>query len=360
MSSTSAHLSRVSPRFLERARELHTQFAVVDLHNDFLLKNRLFGRDFLERNKPQIVYTPWRTDLDVFRVREAGVTALGFALFCGFKRFSGDSGRGGFAYADDLFDRLERLVATSNGELILARTADDIRRAHADGLVAAFCGIEGAQAIEDDLAKLDHFYRRGVRYVGLTWNTSPSFAGAAYQTRGKGPGVPGGLNDLGREVVRRMNELGMMIDLAHASEQTAWDVLEESTVSPFNSHTGFKGAHDHERNMSDELAIAVADAGGVMGVIFCPTFLGPVHSSISRVADHIDHLVTLTGPHAVAYGSDFDGFIPLPRGMRDVRDLPVLTAMLLERGHPEEDVVGYLGENFLRYFASVTPTRVAD
>lgn len=333
---------------LERAKALHDASVVVDLHNDWLLKNRFFGRKLERRGRPQLFYTPWRTDLDAVRIAEGGLHALGFALWAGMPRWSGPNGRGAHAFTSNLMDRLERIVAA--GTLALARTAADIRTAREQKVLAAFVGIEGGQAIEDDLEKLESFHRRGVRYMGLTWNTSPSFARSASQA---GRREPDGLTAFGRDVVRKMNELHMMIDLAHASERTAWDILECSEQSPFDSHTGAMGAHAHPRNIKDDLIKAIAERGGVIGVIFCPTFLRGLTADLHAVADHIEQIARVGGAKAVALGSDFDGFIPLVRGMRDVRDLPRLTAILLERGHSEDDVRGFLGGNFLRYFEQV-------
>ena len=126
---------------VRRARELHENHCVIDLHNDFLLKSRYFGADFHKRGRPQILYTPWWTDLDIHRVREAGVTALGFALWAGRPRWSGPTGSGAFAFANDLLDRLDQAISEGD-DMVLARTAADIRSARSERKVAAFLGIE--------------------------------------------------------------------------------------------------------------------------------------------------------------------------------------------------------------------------
>ena len=333
--------------FAEAASELHRRSIVVDLHNDFLLKVDWFRRDFLRRGRPQIVYTPFFTDLDLHRCREAGVDSLGFALWAGRRRPQ-------FADVSRLLDHLEATVARAPDALVIATSAQEIEAARAAGKIAAFVGIEGGQAIEDDLAKLRALHRRGVRYMSLTWNTSPSWARGSGERR-RSP--EDGLSPFGRDVVREMNRLGMLVDVAHASDKTFWDIVETSAVPVFDSHAGAHAIKPHHRNLKDDQIRAIAKSGGVIGIIFCSTFLGSFRAGLDVVVDHIDRFVQQGGPTCVALGSDFDGFVPLPSGMKDVRDLPRLTERLLARGHSERDVEGYLGRNFMRYFREAAVPR---
>ncbi len=326
----------------EKAAEFHARAVVVDLHNDFLLKAQWFGRDFARRGRAPIVYTPFFTDLDLPRCRDGGVDALGFALWAGRRRPQ-------FADVNGLMDRLDGIVAKSDGQIVLATTSAHIEAAQSRGQLAAFVGIEGGRAIEDDLEKLRALHARGVRYMSLTWNSSPAWARGSGETR-RAP--EDGLSAFGRDVVREMNRIGMLVDVAHASDKTFWDVMECSTVAPFDSHAGAFAKKAHHRNLKDDQIRAIAKRGGVIGIIFCTTFLGSLRAGLEGVAEHVEHFLAVGGAECVALGSDFDGFVPLPRGMKDVGDLPRLTELLLARGHSDAVVEGILGRNFLRYFAA--------
>ncbi len=339
MSRTPPPAGRGDP-IRERALALHERALVVDLHNDFLLKAALFGRDFAARGRGPFVYTPFWTDLDLPRCREGGVDALGFALWAGRRGPQ-------FEQVSRLLDRLDAILAANPVDVSLATTAAEIEAAAAAGKLAAFVGIEGGQAIEDDLEKLRALHRRGARYMSLTWNTSPSWARGSGERRR----LPAdGLSAFGRDVVREMNALGMLVDVAHASERTFWEIVETSRRPVFDSHAGCWAIKNHHRNLKDDQIRAIAKAGGVVGVIFCTTFLGRFRADLTVVAEHIEHLMKIGGEEVVALGSDFDGFVPLPAGLRDVRDLPKLTELLLRRGHAESTVENLLGRNFLRTF----------
>lgn len=340
----------ITERHREAAADLHRRVPVVDLHNDFLLKARWFRRDFNVRGRGPVVYTPFWTDLDLPRCREAGVDALGFALWAGRRTPQFDDVMG-------LLDRLEGFVAAAPDQLVIATTAEEILAARAAGKIAAFMGIEGGAAIEDDLEKLRRLRARGVRYMSLTWNTSPAWARGSGERR-KAPAD--GLSPFGRDVVREMNRVGMLVDVAHASDKTFWDIVETTSVPVFDSHCGAWAKKKHHRNLKDDQIAAIAKSGGVVGIIFCTTFLGAFRSGLDVVADHVEHMLKVGGERAVALGSDFDGFVPLPTGMRDVRDLPRLTEVLLARGIPESTMEGILGANFLRYFAATVSPRAVS
>ena len=281
----------------------------------------------------------------------------------------------------------------------------DIRQAKRDRKMAVLMGIEGGHAIEDSLGALREFYRLGVRYMTLThtntnhWADSsgkfylPDFNAAEYQ-------VHHGLSDFGRVVVREMNRIGMMVDVSHVSDETIDDVLETSRAPVFASHSSCRALCDIPRNLTDDQIRRIAAKGGVVMINVSSYFVDPDvvaamkterekvapeylrikqemasdpkkrdeaitalfnalprhRTTWTKVIDHIEHVIQIAGPEAVGLGTDFDGIEDPPEGLDDVSKLPVITAELLRRGHPEREVEGVLGENFLRFFRRVEET----
>jgi membrane dipeptidase len=166
------------------------------------------------------------------------------------------------------------------------------------------------------------------------------------------PTATAALTDHGRALVRACNQAGLLLDVSHASKKTFWDMLEVSTTPPFSSHSGAEGVHPHPRNLDDDQIRALAARGGIVGVIFVAAYLGGAFCTLERVADHIEHVARVGGDDCVALGSDFDGFMPLPRGLRDAADLPRLTEILWRRGWREPRLAKLLGGNALRYLSS--------
>src|SRR5881398_1107324 len=262
-------------------------------------------------------------------------------------------------------------------------------RSAARGHVAALLGVEGGHAIENSLERLDSLYRLGVRYMTLTWNNGNDWAGASMDPRRSG-----GLSPFGKQVVRRMNELGMLVDVSHVSDATFWDVIAVTTRPVIASHSACRALARHPRNLSDAQLRDIAKNGGVVGINFYPVFLdehfwheydelrrrlkaetdsiraryrgAPGESAfevdkfvgeraesldvptIDRLLDHIDHAVQVMGIDHVGLGSDFDGISVLPRPMKDATSLPELVRALGARGYSDSDVRKILGENFLR------------
>ena len=324
------------------AAAAHAAATVVDLHNDLLTKLTHSRYDIARAHPPATFYNPLRLDLDLPRIRRGGLHALGCLMFAGF-RF--DRARRRFWRQ---LDCARRLVADHPDDLALARSADDIRAARSAGRVALFLGVEGSYAIDDDpeggVARLAE---AGVRFLGPLWERD-SKAGASCRT----PAArDGGLTDAGRVLVRACNEAGLLLDVAHASKKTFWDLVETSRTPPFSSHSGAAGVHPHARNLDDDQIRALAARGGIVGVIFVAPYLGGLFCTLERVADHIDHVARVGGEDAVALGSDFDGFMVLPRGLRDAGDLPRLTELLWRRGWREPQLGKLLGGNALRYLA---------
>jgi membrane dipeptidase len=292
------------------------------------------------------------------------------------------------------------LVEGNPEHFLLATRSADVRRAKAEGKIAALIGIEGGYQIDDSLAVLRSFYRLGARYLTLTWLHSHSWADSSGS-----PFLPetdptltrrhGGLSDFGEDVLREMNRLGMLIDISHVSDEVVRDALAVSRAPLIASHSNARALSDIPRNLSDDLARDIAAAGGVLMVNFASEYMSRerleaklawnVHvkqrtdeltaqfpndednqrtlgmrrlrfspdrpaGPLSLLVDHIDHLVQVAGIDHVGLGSDFDGGITPPVGLDDVSKLPNLTHALLQRGYDEVDIRKILGENFLRVF----------
>jgi membrane dipeptidase len=245
-------------------------------------------------------------------------------------------------------DSLLGQIEAGGSAVRLALTAKDIREAHAQGQLAVMLNIEGAEGIQGSLALLRNYYRLGVRMMGLVWNPRNDVADGAGEE-----GSGGGLTKFGKEVVREMNRLGMLIDMAHITAPGFYDVLELSEQPVLFTHGNCRALCDHARNLTDDQIKALADKGGVFGISFVNSFMHKETATLKTVADHIDHVVQLLGSaDHVAYGSDLDGCTP-PPGLEDVTRLPDLTAELLSRGYGEADMEKILGGNFLRVFTQV-------
>lgn len=326
--------------------------------------------------------------VDIPRMKAGGISAAFFSIWV-------DSTYGpGTAYQRALaLIGAVRTLADSSDEVELATTADEVRAAARRGHVAALMGVEGGHAIENSLEKLDALYARGVRYMTLTWNNGNDWAGSSMD-----PKRTGGLTGFGRQVVRRMNELGMLVDVSHVSDATFWDVLATTTRPVIASHSSCRALASHPRNLTDAQLRAIAQAGGVVGINFFPVFLDdhfrlqyaevnrrlrPEFDAIrarypgqpgladfeidrlrgenledldipeiGRLLDHIEHAVQVMEVEHVGLGSDFDGISVLPRPMKDATSLPLIAAGLKARGYSDSDVRNILGENFLRLLSA--------
>jgi membrane dipeptidase len=322
----------------DEVSRFHREALVVDLHNDLLTKLVLRGGDLAKRHGAQALYNPLAFDIDLPKLEEGGCDGLGCLLFAGMNLLARERFWKQLEAFEQLFEKHDRLYR--------ARSAADVRRAKAEGKVALWLGIEGALAIEDDLKSLERLREAGVRFFGICWNKSNKAGTSSYDHKN-----PGGLSSVGREIIAECNRLGIMVDISHASKKTFWDLLDASKTPCFSSHSGCEALKDHPRNLDDEQLRAIGKQGGVVGIIFAANMLaGLFESSVESICDHIEHVVDVAGEDAVALGSDFDGFVPLPRGMRDVRDVPRITQILWKRGWSRDKLRKLLGENFVRYF----------
>jgi membrane dipeptidase len=240
-------------------------------------------------------------------------------------------------------DALEQQIARQPSALRLVRTAEEVEACRRDGAIGALLGIEGGHALEGDLETLDAFARRGVRYLGLL-HFSANEAGFPAYGRGRQDGE--GLTPWGFELVRRCEANRVIVDLAHINRRGFLDVCTMATRPPIVSHTGVLGVYEHWRNIDDGQLRAVADRGGVVGVIFCPRYVGG--DGLEPVVRHLRHIIDVVGEDTPALGSDWDGFIVPTRELGDPRGLPLLTDALLQAGVPDRTIGKILRGNVLR------------
>ncbi len=329
----------------ETALRLHREAPPIDLHTDTLLWSRFFGYDLLKRHTPPFPWSSLLGQADLPRFQEAGFGAVFFGLVS-------------LPYLDRDYtaachreiDLLDAAITASAGELKLARLASDIGPSGHATPLAAFLGIEGAHALKGRLSELDAFAKRGLRYLGLVHFSANE---AASPAAGVGADAEKGLTKFGFDLVARCEELGVILDLAHLNRRGFKDVFGVATKPMMVTHTGVAGANAHWRNIDDDQIRGVADRGGVIGIIFCPYYLG--RDGVDAVAEHIEHVIRIAGEDAVALGSDWDGFIRPTRGLEEPQKLPNLTEALLRRGLSETACKKLLRHNVLRVLGDTAP-----
>jgi membrane dipeptidase len=363
---------------LAPARKLMARAVGIDAHIDTIQRVLVMGEDLGKR---------WDVGhVDFPRLREGEMHAPFFALWVPVFFRGAEAVRRTL----DLRDAMQSVLDTHQGEIELATTAADIRRIVRAGKIAAFLTLEGGHAIDDDLRVLRMYHQLGIRSMTLTHARNTNWADSANDTP-----VHGGLTDFGKEVVREMNRLGMLVDLAHVSDKTFYDALAVTSKPVIVSHSSMRAISNVSRNISDEMLLALAKNGGVVGINFGMGFINPkdadkltsatsteaeapaltgkaldayaaenaqklfgtrtkVVATVEDVADHIDYAVKIAGIDHVGIGSDFDGISGTVNGLDDVSKMPALVAVLLKRGYPEDDLKKILGENFLRVVREVT------
>ena len=332
-----------------RAHRVYRGAVVIDMHNDLPSKIVDHAYDPAVRH-PSGFVAPESGHTDLPRLIESGITATFFAAFVDAPYARAESGAS-FARALRLIQATHGFVANHPERLLAATRAADVRRAKDEDRIAAFIAVEGGHAIESSLERLRDLFALGARYMTLTWNNGTEWAGAAL---GAGGTRTAGLTAFGREVVREMNRLGMLVDVSHASEETLADAIDASSDPVIASHSSARALCDNARNLSDAQLRLVADCGGVTNVNFCAEFLDVVSPvPFRRLVDHIEHIVRVAGVDHVGIGSDFDGVALLPEGMADVTALPRLASELLRRGYADDEVGRILGGNMLRVMEQV-------
>ena len=371
-----------------RAKQLHERAIVIDSHDDTtqrLLSDKTF--DIAKRQK--------NGNIDIPRMREGGLDALFFSIWVP----SDVTGVKAVNTANALIASVHKAVAAHPNDLMIATTAAEIRRAAAEHKIAALMGMEGGHMINDDLGQLRKYAALGVRYLTLTHFKNNNWADSSTDTP-----AHNGLTPFGKNVVRELNRLGMMVDISHVADKTFYDVLELTKAPVIASHSSCRAIANHPRNMTDDMLRALAKNGGVVMINYHAGFLseefrvasekksGTVdvamaamskkcggneacttleserldHEAMARgelpkvtwekIVEHIDHAVKVAGADHVGLGSDFDG-ATMPLGMEDVSKLPKITDALLKKGYSDADIEKILGGNILRVMERVEGVR---
>ena len=335
------------PAITDEARELHAEVFVMDLHVDSFLLAHQFGYDFLARHRAFLPFGAIGRHVDLPRMLEGGVDGAAFGVVVNPLSLPGRAWQSAKAQIELFHHACRR----SKKRLRLARTAEDALAAKRDACCCGFSGLEGCHVLGEDLGNLEEAYRLGVRYITLAHFSSNRAVACA---KGWGADPRRGLSPWGRELVAEMNRLGIMVDLAHVNRRGFLEAAAASEKPCLVSHTGLAGVHPLWRNIDDEQIKAIADGGGVIGIIFAPQFLcGRLKAGAEAVFSHIDYIVTRFGEDFVGLGSDFDGYIlSTPSNLRDASMTPVLTDIMLRRGYSAERIKKILGGNALRVWAS--------
>jgi membrane dipeptidase len=377
--SGTAQQRRIVPDAM--VREVQRLAILIDTHND-VPSRTVDGFDIGKRASPtqrtegrgRGVLGPSHTDIP--RLREGGVGAVFFAAYVA-SNYAREHASAHRALA--MIDTIRHdIVAEHPNDFVFATSAAEIEAAHRQGKIAALIGIEGGHALEDDARLLRDFYALGVRYVTLTHTNTNNWADSSGDSNDRTVRHHGGLTGLGRDLIAEMNQLGMIVDVSHVSDKTFWDVLSVAKAPPIASHSSCRALSNVPRNMSDEMIVALAKAGGVIQINFNCEFLSQksadslktrpakartaneapaVPASLMDVVANIDHVVRIAGIGAVGIGSDFDGVPCTPTGLEDVSKFPNLTRALLEKGYTPDDIRKIYGENTLRLMRAVASAR---
>jgi membrane dipeptidase len=371
------------PKIWARAMDIHKKAIVIDGHND--ITSPMVDVDFNladdATNRPELGGGRYHTD--IARWKQGGMTGQFMAIYVSGNTLATG---GSMRRAMDLIDATYR-EAERHNDLTMCTTAAEIRQAKRQNKICLLMGIEGGYAIENSLYALRNFYRLGIRYMTLTHNVTHDWA----DSHG-GEQKHNGLTDFGKEVVREMNRLGMLVDISHVSAKVMHDALDIAKAPVIASHSGAKGVSDHTRNVPDDVLKRLPENGGVIMVVFYPSFLdertnreenersarlreqvaklreqhkdddnaffaarhklyeaNPIYiADYKRIVDHIDHIKRVAGIDHVGLGSDYDGVPMLPTPMKGAEDLPLVTYEMLRRGYTEQEIRKVLGLNFLR------------
>ena len=372
------------PDVWARALAIHKSAVIVDGHND--ITSPMIDEDYDLMTPTTGLYhrsgDPFHTDMN--RLKASGITGEFFSIYvaASYARDGGSMRR-----AMEMIDVVNRAVEKYPNDLTACTTAAQVRQAKKDNKICALMGIEGGHAIENSLYALRNFYRLGIRYMTLTHNNTNDWADACCDEKRHN-----GLTEFGKEVIREMNRLGMLVDISHVSDKTMHDVLDTTKAPVIFSHSATRMGIDHPRGVPDDVLKRLPENGGVVMVVFYPTFLeqeywdatrarseklkpqldalrekfkddrqgflaaerkliaeNPIPiTSYTKIVDHMDHIKKTAGIDHIGLGSDYDGVPLLPEPMKGAEDMALVTYEMLRRGYTEEEIRKVLGENVLR------------
>jgi membrane dipeptidase len=324
--------------FLFFLKSIHSAYSLIDLHND-VLEVMISDPNYHLKDRHNYNHT------DIPRLQEGDVDIQFFSVWVSPSQYTNY-----YQQAQVMLNRFYDEVSQNPGTIAQVTNPDQADSINALNKIAAVIGVEGGHHIENSIEKLINLYDAGMRYMTITWNNSTDWAISAQDSRT----LTHGLSDFGRQVIRKMDSLGIIIDVSHVGIKTIQDILTETNNPIIASHSGVRAIRDHYRNLYDWQIIDIANTGGVIGVIFYPPFLnGTNNADIDDVIQHIDYIKNLVGIDYIAIGSDFDGIGVTPLGLEDVSRFPNLTSELLIRGYSKEDVEKIMGGNFKRVFEQV-------
>jgi membrane dipeptidase len=375
--------------------EVHKSALIVDTHAD--TPQRLLDEGFDMANPP----TGDPGHLDFAKAKAGNLNAEFFSIWVEPK-YKGQYAKRTLQLIDSVYLQAEK----HPDKMMMAFSTTDILKVKKQGKLAALMGIEGGHSIENDIRLLRDYYRLGVRYMTLTWSNTNEWADSSGDLEDKSVKHHNGMTQFGREVVREMNRLGMIVDISHVSDRTFFQTLVSSRAPVIASHSSARALNSHARNMSDEMLKAMKNNGGVVMVNFFSAFIDedfrkayaaqkperdadigkrtakwkaehngedvpyPVEDAwgkewaakiprpkLSTLIDHFDHIAKVAGVDHVGLGSDFDGVSSLPEEIDSAADLPRITAELMKRGYSATDVHKILGGNFMRVFKEVEKMR---
>jgi len=366
--------------------DFHRKSFIADTHNDVLLRS-MTGKNILSNLSES------HSDFEKFD--EGGVDLQVFSIWVSPTEFEGEY----FDRANNMITHLEYLCSRVPSKWSIPYNYQDIIYNEQRDILSCMIGVEGGHAIENDLLKLEKLYDRGMRYLGVTWNNSNDWATSAKDETQKRDSLEFiGLSEFGKEVIRKCNDLGIMIDISHAGDQTVKDILQISNKPIIASHSSVYNICPHYRNLKDDQMYAIKKNGGVIFINFYPGYIDPtfvekeekmkkfqkslidsvnaiygentdegwykvseelaphyqsIVPDLDDVVDHIDYVKNLIGIDHVGIGGDWDGVEVLPKNIDHIGKLPALTKVLIDRGYTKKEIRKILGENFKRVFKEV-------
>ena len=360
-------------------RRIHKKAILIDTHNDFLTK-------VMQYNFSLDADLKGKTHSDLYRFKTGGLDVQFFSVW------SDGNQKSPYAFANRQIDSLDAVIKRNPGKIVKAGTVKEILKVVKGNKIAALIGLEGGHQIENSLENLDFLYKRGTRYITITWNNSTDWATSAFDEE-TNPAFKGkGLSDFGKKVVEHMNKIGMLVDVSHVGEKTFWDIMETTTKPIIASHSSVYALCPFRRNLKDEQIKAIARNHGVIQINFNSGFIDStvmrrednfiknhqaeydslqhatnseyiaeemIHNKYRNESDklrapfdllieHIEYVIKLVGVDHVGIGSDFDGIVVTPRQLDDVTSYPLITKALIEKGYSKKDINKILGENLLR------------
>ncbi len=365
--------------FAQSYQKIHSEAIVVDTHND-ILSAIIYKGVSIEHDLKGITHS------DLSRWKQGGLDVQLFSVFCDGEQ------KDPFSFALREMDTLDAITKRNPDKIVEVPNTKEMFKVVSQHKIAAMFGVEGGHMIENDLGKLDSLFKRGARYMTLTWNNSTPWATSAYDETFTKDLPHKGLTDFGKQVVQRMNWMGMIVDVSHVGEQTFWDVINTTKKPIIASHSSVYNLCPNQRNLKDDQIKAIAKNGGVIQINFYSGFLDstyekkkdiflgrhkPEHDSLiksglddwdtdehlfskysveenalrapfSCLIEHIEYIIKLVGVDYVGLGSDFDGIVSPPQQLDDVTTYPLITKALFEKGYSIPDIDKILGGNFIR------------